>query len=89
MNWVQIIVNAGVTAACIGLVGWLVRRWVINVDANLRKMVDKMQTFEIKLAEMPGKYVMKNDCSTSEKNNSDKRANLWQELNKFKGNIAE
>jgi hypothetical protein len=89
VNWIQIFINSVVTACLIAIVGWAVRRWIINVDANLRKMLDQLHCFDIKLAEMPGKYVMKQDCQNAEKNNSDKRANIWTEFNKVKSSYAE
>lgn len=89
MNLLQTLINSGICALLIGVAAWFMRRWIISVDASLRKMLDQLHEFEIKLAEMPGKYVTKEDCQNNEKNNSDKRANIWTEFNKVKSTYAE
>jgi len=89
LNWLQVGINALVTSILIGIVGWAVRRWIINVDENIREMLKSVHQFEIKLAEMPGTYVMKGDCIQEEKNNSSKRENLWKELRIVKDGHSE
>jgi len=89
MNLTNIFINGVVTVICIGISSFFMRRWVVSIDTTLKRVLDKIQEFEIKLAEMPGKYVLKLDCQLSEKNNSDKRANIWQEFNKIKADHSE
>lgn len=89
MNLIQILVNSGISAVFIGLAAWLMRRWVVSVDENIRQMIKKMQDLEVKIAAMPGKYTLKQDCQNMERNSSDKRSTLLDEFNKLRASFSE
>ncbi len=80
MNWQLVLTNAGVTAVIIGIVGWLIKRWVANVDLNMKTFCTGLSELRIELVKLAGTFIGKDDFETEKDHNSKKRENIWIEI---------
>ena len=83
MNWQIVGTNAAVTGIIMLIAGWLLRRWIVSVDINMKTFCTGLTDLRVELAKLPGTFIDKNDFESEKNHNSKKRENIWIEIKKI------